>query len=105
MRESVILLLATFCGIMAYAQKEHDSFLKEGKTWKMEYPPSQPTPDDYVSYFRCVKLQGDTLINDIPFKQIHKKDWRGKGWENLLLPQLLWPPRPRCPDGFFLGFR
>lgn len=74
-RGFIVLLLPFFCSIMAHAQKEYDSFLKEGKVWKMEYPPSQPNPDDYVSYFRCVKLQGDTLINDIPFKQIHKKDW------------------------------
>ena len=60
------MLLSFFCSIMVHAQKEYDSFLKEGKVWKMEYPPSQPNPDDDVSYFRCVKLQGDTLRKRFP---------------------------------------
>ena len=74
-REFIVLLLSFFCSIMAHAQKEYDSFLKEGKVWKMEYPPSQPNFDGEVSDFRCIKLHGDTLINDIPFKQILRKDW------------------------------
>ncbi len=78
-RGFIVLLLSFFCSIMAYAQKEYDSFLKEGKVWKMEYIPSSIGND--VSGFRYLKLYGDTTISDIPFKRVLIKEWNANEYE------------------------
>ena len=68
MRKSVLLMLLAFCSMMAYAQKEYESLLEEGKVWKMEYKAVLPSEyGEHYSYENVV-LQGDTVIDGIPFK-------------------------------------
>ena len=73
-RKLVILLLSVSCSIMAYAQKEYDSLLKEGKVWTMSYKATL-NPEVYPDLYHYSKmmLHGDTLISEIPFKQIYEK--------------------------------
>lgn len=68
MRKSVLLMLLAFCSMMVYAQKEYESLLEEGKVWKMEYKAA--IPQEYVERYSYedVVLQGDTVIDGIPFK-------------------------------------
>ena len=73
-RGFIVLLLSFFCSIMVYAKKEYDSFLKEGKVWTMSYKATL-NPEVYPDLYHYSKmmLHGDTLINEIPFKQIYEK--------------------------------
>jgi len=68
MKKSVLLMLLAFCSMMAYAQKEYESLLEEGKVWKMEYKAVLPSEyGEHYSYENVV-LQGDTVIDGIPFR-------------------------------------
>lgn len=73
MNRKVILLLLFFCSIMTYAQKEYDSFLKEGKVWRMEYKQVVYEGESYQD--KIIMLSGDTLIDDIPFRRMLEKRW------------------------------
>lgn len=73
MKRNIILLFSIYCSIMAYAQKEYDSFLKEGKVWRMEYKQVVYEGESYQD--KIIMLSGDTLIDDIPFRRMLEKRW------------------------------
>lgn len=69
MKKLIIYILLIFCNILAYAQKEYESLLEEGKVWTMEY--NIVTPPEFgenIGYENIV-LQDDTIINGIPYKK------------------------------------
>ena len=76
MKKCIVLLLSAMCSIMVYAQKDYDSILKEGKVWRMEYKlvVDPEYGDAYID--AIIMLKGDTIIDDIPFKQMCRKSWR-----------------------------
>ena len=76
MKRCVVLLLSALCSIIVYAQKEYDSILKEGKVWRMEYKLVVEPGYGDVYNDEIIMLKGDTLIDEVPFKQMHKKSWR-----------------------------
>ena len=62
------MLLLSFGSIMMYAQREYESVLDERKVWKMEYKVAIPSElGEHYSY-EYIVLQGDTVIDGIPFK-------------------------------------
>ena len=68
MRKSVLLMLLAFCSVMVYAQKIYESVLEGDKVWKMEYKAVLPSEyGEHYSYENVV-LQGDTVIDGIPFR-------------------------------------
>ena len=71
-QSSLISILMALFAISANAQKEYDSFLKEGKVWKIEL--EIVTSTKYY-YDRLITLHGDTLIDGIPFKRMYEKKW------------------------------
>ena len=68
MRKYVLILLMSVCCIIVYAQKEYESVLEGGKVWKMEYKVSIPSDSGEQYRYENIVLQGDTIIDGIPFK-------------------------------------
>ena len=79
MRKCVLLLLLSVCSIMVYAQREYESVLEGGKVWRFENriatPPQCGTrPPTYTT----ITLRGDTIINDIHYKELIYGYWIGQ---------------------------
>ena len=57
-------------------REDYESLLSESKVWTMAYK-AVVNPEEYGDVYRFVetKLVGDTIINDIHFKQKYRREW------------------------------
>lgn len=67
MKKNLLLLFLSLVSICINAQKNFESLLQDGKVWKVEY---SSTPVETVERYAYedIVLQGDTIIDGIPFK-------------------------------------
>ena len=58
-------------------KEDYESLLSESKVWTMAYK-AAVNPEEYgdVYYLKETKLVGDTIINDIQFKQKYCREWK-----------------------------
>ncbi len=58
-------------------KEDYESLLSESKVWTMAYK-ATVNPEEYgdVYYLKDTKLVGDTIINDIHFKQKYCREWQ-----------------------------
>ena len=66
--------MSLFCFIPALAQERYESLLSESKVWTMMIKPSV-NPEEYgdLRYINEIRLDGDTIINEMHFMQKYER--------------------------------